>query len=107
MRKGRAKHSRPKPGEQFPADDARRVPPRPDPYKITISFERCEIGGRFCLSTLEASQIVIFLDCLRKLTERTWQQVIDQSSKDPAKRTGLNATQYSKTSLNNPDIWPG
>ena len=104
MAKGEQKRF--KPGQKPPVEDARKRPPSLVHSKIRVSFEYYDDGNPYCLSLYNAEQIRSFLACLRKLTERSWQQLVDGSSKDPAMKTGLNSTPYSKTDLKNPDIWP-
>jgi hypothetical protein len=101
------RNSRNRPGQKEPVEDARKHPPKPAHTKITLSFEHYAAGERFCLSQYEGEKIQSFLDCLRKLTERTWQQLVEGSSKDSAMKTGLNSTPYERSDLRNPDIWPG
>ncbi len=98
---------RPRPGERPPIDDARKHPPSPTPPpRIAISFERYESGNRYCLSRYTEEQIQVFLDGLRKLSERTWPQLLAGSSRNPALKTGLNSTAYDRSALRNPDLWP-
>jgi hypothetical protein len=66
-----------------------------------------DAGNQYCLCHLSEEQIKLFLSCLQKLTQRTWQQLIEGSSKNPANGTGLNATLYHRSALSNPDFWPG
>ena len=97
MAKGKGKT--PRPGVKMPPDDSRRNPPKPIHEKVRVSFEYYEDGTDYCLSRCNAEQIRTFLRCLRKLTERTWQQLREGTSKDPAKKTGLNPTLYAKSDL--------
>jgi hypothetical protein len=103
---GKKKPARPRPGTPSSTDDARTVPPHPNHVKMRISFECYEAGQTHCLCRLNEEQIKSFLECLRKLTERTWQQLIDGSSRDPRAKTGLNSTVYERSDLINRDIWP-
>ncbi len=106
MGRNQNKPHRPRPGSPPPADDARSQRPHPQHAKVRISFEYYEAGGRYCLCHHETEHIKTFLECLRKLTERTWQQLLEGSSKNPASKSGLNCTTYERTDLTNPDIWP-
>jgi hypothetical protein len=58
------------------------------------------------LCHLNKEQITSFLDCLRKLTERTRQQLIEGASKDKFSKAGLNCTVYERSDLTNRDMWP-
>ncbi len=89
------KPSRQRPGQNPPFEHARRPVVAPDP-KVSISFEYYEAGGKYCLCRCERENVIIFLACLRKISERTWQQIIAGSSKDRASKTGLNCTPYKK-----------
>jgi hypothetical protein len=99
------KPPRPRPGQKTPPEDARQHPPSPVHTKVRISFERYDPGGDYCLSRCDSEQIQSFLACLRKLTERTWQQLLEGSSKG-ASKSGLNSTTYARADLRNSDIWP-
>jgi hypothetical protein len=100
------KPKRPRPGQKPSAEDARSNPPSPMHVKVRISFELCEDGNDYCLSRCAVDECRSFLSCLRKLSERTWQQLLEGSSRNPSDKSGLNSTVYSKNSLTNPDIWP-
>jgi hypothetical protein len=97
---------RPRPGQSISPEDARQNPPSPIHSKARVSFEYYETGEKYCLCHLNRDQITSFLDCLRKLTERTWQQLVDGASKTPSNKTGLNCTQYNRSDLKNPRMWP-
>lgn len=80
---------------------AQSPPPPPGPAPAgnlgspaALSFQFYEPGSTFCLSRAERDSARAFLDCLRKLTTLTWQQVLDQSGKGPRK-TGLAWTFYA------------
>ena len=100
------KPPRPRPGQATAPVDARQIPPSPAHTKARVSFEYYKSGDKYCLSNFNKEQIISFLDCLRKLTERTWQQMLEGTSKDSAKKTGLNCTPYTRSDLANPGIWP-
>jgi hypothetical protein len=65
---------------------------------VTLSFKHCESGGRYCLSLCEEDEIRAAINCLQKLGELTWQQVLMQGGKIPYK-TGLAHTQYPDDAL--------
>jgi hypothetical protein len=96
---------RSKPGQTPLAESGPVHQPKPIPSKITLSFERYECGGRYCLSQWNSEQIQSFLDCLRKLSQRTWEQLLAASSKSPALKTGLNPTLYEASDLSGAS-WP-
>jgi hypothetical protein len=73
--------------------------------KVAISFEFYEHGNAYCLSSCDRANIARFLDCFRKVNERTWPQLIAASHKGKGK-AGLNSTTYDREALNNPHIWP-
>jgi hypothetical protein len=100
------KHNRPRPGQKPVTEDARTHPPSPQHTKVVVSFEYYEVREHYCLCHLNKDQIKLFLDCLHKLTQRTWQQLLAGSSRNPANKTGLNSTFYHRTDLSNPGIWP-
>jgi hypothetical protein len=102
MRKGK---NPPKPGTNPHAGSGPAHHPKPISPKVTLSFERYVCGDRFCLSKWNPEQIQSFLDCLRKLSQRTWEQLLASSSKDPALKTGLNPTLYKASDLNGVS-WP-
>jgi len=105
MRENR-KPPRPKPGEKPAPDDSRTRPPSTVHEKVRVSFEYYDIGGKYCLSKLTKEQAVCYLKALKKLTERTWQQLLEGKSKTPGEGSGLNCTYYEKSALRNPDLWP-
>ncbi len=99
-------------GKKRPKPDKNPQPPtrpthQPTPVspKVTPSYERYATGDLFCLSRWNAEQIQSFLECLRKLSQRTWEQVLASSSKDPAHKTGLNPTRYQPSDLSGVS-WP-
>jgi hypothetical protein len=94
-----------KPGGKSSLEPGLERTPKPIPSKITISFERYECGGHYCLSRWNPEQIQSFLDCLRKLSQRTWDQLLTTSSKNPALKTGLNPTLYEASDLSGVS-WP-
>ena len=96
---------RPKPGRKAPAESKSEKPPRPDHTKIALSFEHYECGGRYCLSQWNQEQILSFLACLQKLSQRTWVQLLEASSKNPTLKTGLNPTLYKESELSGVS-WP-
>jgi hypothetical protein len=97
--------SRPKPGRKTPGESGQEAPPKSIHTKVKLSFEHYESGGRYCLSQWNSEQIQSSLDCLRKLSQRTWQQLESSSSKDPALKTGLNPTLYQPSDLSGVS-WP-
>jgi hypothetical protein len=103
---GKHKPLRPRPGVPPPADDARKNPPHVTHQRVLVSFEYYQAGQTYCLCNCDKEQTKSFLDCLRKLTQRTWQQLIEGSSKNRADKTGLNCTPYQRSDLRNRDIWP-
>jgi hypothetical protein len=97
--------NRPKPGRTAAAESGLQQPPKAIHAKVTLSFEHYECGGRYCLSRWSEEQILSFLDCLRKLSQRTWEQLLAASSKTPALKTGLNPTLYEASDLSGVS-WP-
>ena len=96
----------PRPGHQPAPEDSRTRPPSSVHEKVRVSFEYYEVGGKYCLSSLTREQAFSYLNAFKKLTERTWQQLLEGSSKTKGEKSGLNCTQYEKSALVNPDIWP-
>jgi hypothetical protein len=96
---------RPRPGQTPPTGSGPAHQPKPVHSKVTLSFEHYECGGRYCLSQWNPEQIQSFLDCLRKLSQRTWDQLLTTSSKSPALKTGLNPTLYAVSDLSGVS-WP-
>jgi len=100
------KRDRPRPGQKPPTEDARTHPPSQQHTKVVVSFEYYEAGEQYCLCHLNQDQIRLFLSCLQKLTQRTWQQLFEGSSKNSADKAGLNCTRYQRSTLSNPSMWP-
>jgi hypothetical protein len=96
---------RPKPGRNPQPPSRPAHEPTPLSPKVTLSFEHYATGDRFCLSQWNPEQIQSFLECLRKLSQRTWEQVLGSSSKDPSLKTGLNPTLYKPSDLSGVS-WP-
>lgn len=96
---------RPVPGQRPAIAASTSLQPSSTHAKIGVSFESYT-GDRYGLHERNAEETRAFLACLRKLCERTWQQLIETTSKNPADKTGLNPTTYAKGSFRNRDIWP-
>lgn len=102
----RDKPPRRRPDQPPPSERAKRPAESNTQAKASISFEYYETGGAYCLSQYNSDQVRSFLDGLRKISERTWQQLIEGASRNPAMKTGLNPTRYARSDLRNPDMWP-
>ena len=101
------KPRRPQPDQRSPIEEGRKVEPKEIHRKVTVSFEHYRAGSSYCLSVYnDEEQRKSFLQCLHKLTQRTWQQLLEQTSKDKALKTGLNPTAYKKSDLSRVE-WPG
>jgi len=57
--------------------------------QVVVSFKYSNPGGRYCLSDCNAQQVREFKECLKKLTEYTYQQLFATSNKDPKLKQGL------------------
>ena len=79
------------------AKDAK--PPDGRPQLATITFRQYECGEKFCLSKCAEADVQMALTCLRKICERTWSQIHDSRSKNPADKTGLNYEKHDDNEL--------
>lgn len=88
-----------------PSQELAPHPPRPGKGQesplhrpVSLSYRYAEVGGTFCLSKSRQEEVIQVMDCLRRLTTLTWQQVLDSGRRGEGK-AGLNCTRYPDNSL--------
>ena len=74
-------------------------PPHPGRFEtpVTLSFRHARAGGIYCLSESEKNEVRDVVDCLRRLTEQRWIDVLKSGGKSG--KTGLGYTEYKDADL--------
>lgn len=77
--------------------------PRPEPQSkthqsVTLSLKYCTTSGKCCFKDCDAQELKGVLDCFRKLTSMSWQDVLKQGGKR-GNKTGLAYTLYEDSAL--------
>jgi len=77
-----------------------RIPtaPRLPDELVVVSYRHYDPGGQYCLSNCTRDEIREYKDCVRMLTQLTWNQVLLQSGKGQHK-AGLAYTPYRDSDL--------